>query len=162
MRNTIWYEFVQIKFGETYLALYLDRQKIIRKWFKILTLVFSTSGVLGWTVWEYAPIISCGLIAVMQIVNLLESQIILSDTDLEKVSELRNQYIQYFNKLEKLWLDFNAVRLTDKEATDKFYGHRKIGQTIESLDNKLNIQQVKILIEKADKQTNNYFQHYHP
>lgn len=163
MTDKIWYEMVHTKFGDNYLANYINRQKTIRKWFKIFTLVFSTSGILGWTIWEYAPIIACGLIAVMQIVTLIENQIILSDQDIENISGLRNKYIYYFNKLEKLWTELQNKKINEHTASEQFYKLRQIGADIEATDNKLHINgQIKPLLDKADVETRNYFSQYHP
>lgn len=161
MRDKIWYEMTHVKFGETYLAIYLNRQKSTRKLFKVFTLVFSTSGVLGWKVWAGFPIIACILISIIQLLNLVENQIIINDSDIDKVSELRNKYITYFNDLEKLWVDYEAKRLNENEANDYFYKLRQIASTIEALDNKLHIQRIQSMCTLADKETRNYFNQYH-
>jgi hypothetical protein len=161
MREKIWYEMVHIKYGDSYLAHYLFRQKSIRKWFKILILVFSTGGVFGWKIWEGVPIIACALIAVFQIFNLIENQIIISDKEIEKISVLRNKYVSYFNKLEKLWSDFNADRFDEKEATEQFYILRNDGADIEALDNELDVRNIKNLCGKANLESRNYISQYH-
>ncbi len=161
MRDKIWYEMMHTKYGDAFLALYLNRQRTIRKWYIVFMLLFSTSGVLGWKLWVAIPIIACGLIAVMQLVRLIENQFILTDNDLDKVSDLRNRYISYFNKLEKLWTDFNAKRLTEEQATDQFYQLRQVGADIEAFDNKLHISKIKKLCNIADTETRNYFNQYH-
>jgi len=161
MRDKIWYEMMHTKFGDNYLALYLNRQRTIRKWYIVFMLVFSTSGIFGWTIWTAIPVIACGLIAIMQLARLIENQFILTDTDLDKVAELRNQYISYFNKLEKLWTDFYADRLTEQQVTEQFYQLRQIGADIEATDNKLHINKIKTLCDTADTETRNYFNQYH-
>jgi len=161
MRDKIWYEMTHMKYGDTYLAYYLFRQKTIKKWFKILTLVFSTSGVLGWKFWDGFPIIACGLISILQLFNLVENQIIISENETEKVSDLRNRYVSYFNKLEKLWIDFESNRLDEQEASDQFFQIRQIGLEIESLDNELHIRKIKKLCQKADLETRTYINQYH-
>lgn len=161
MEDKIWYEMVHTKYGDTYLALYLNRQRIIRKWYSVFMLLFSTSGILGWKLWTVIPVIACGLISAMQLVKLIENQFILTDSDLEKVSELRNRYISYFNKLEKLWTDFDAKRLTEEQATEQFYQLRQVGAEIEAYDNKLLISKIKKICDKADLDSRNYFNQYH-
>ena len=161
MKDIIWYEMVHVKYGVNYLACYLDRQKFIKKWYKILILIFSASGVFGWKVWTFIPVIACGLIAIMQIVTLIEKHVIPTDKDIEDVSKLRNKYITYFNKLEKLWKDYRSKQLDEKQARDQFYTLREFATTIESLDNKLNIRDFKKQKAKANKQTNDYFSQYH-
>lgn len=152
---------VHVKFGDSYLANYIGRQKTRRKWFKILTLVFSTSGVLGWNVWQYAPMVACGLIAIMQIVTLIENQLIPSDQDIEDIYSLRNKYISYFNKLEKLWTDLKNDTIDEAKAGERFFKLRELGADIEATDNKLHIATVKKLTDKADTETRNYFNQYH-
>lgn len=150
-------------FGSNYLAGYLGLQKTKRKWYKIFTLTFSTGGVLGWPLWEYAPIIACILITVMQLVTLLENHIVPSDQDIENVADLRNKYITYFNKLEKLWTDLEKKVIDEHTAREQFYHLRQfIWTDIEAKDNELNINDnVKSLKSKADTQTRNYFKQYH-
>lgn len=161
MIEKVWYEMLHTKFGEIYLAHYITWQKNTRKWFNIITLLFSTGGVLGWPIWEYIPLIACTIVATIQVVNLLENQIIPSDQEIEKTSELRDEYISYFNNLEKLWSMIKHEELFEKDVTNKFYQLREIGAKIESLDNKLNIKQNKKTIVKADSETRNYFSQYH-
>lgn len=161
MREKIWYEMVHIKYGGNYLAYYINKKRTIRKYFKIAILIFSTGGVLGWKIWQGFPVVACVLIAIMQLIGLIENQIILSDNDIEKFSELRNKYVSYFNRLEKLWTDFHSSSITEEEANGRFYKLRKIGEEIEALDNKLHIQTIKALNAKAEIETNNYINQYH-
>lgn len=159
MRERVWYEFVHSKFGESYLALYINKQKSRKKWFKIITLIFSTSGILGWKLWDYAPIVACGIISIMQVINLVENEIILSETEIDKICTLRNRYVQYTNQLEKLFIDSKTK--AEKEIKELFYEYRKLGEEIEALDNDLHIQQIKSLISKANSQTRTYLNQYH-
>ena len=78
MDEKLWYEFVHTKYGDCYLSLYLSRQNSIRKWVKILTLIFSTSGILGWRIWKQPEVteVSCILIAIVQLFHLIENQIV--------------------------------------------------------------------------------------
>lgn len=102
LRNKIWYDLVDAKYGELYLALYISRQKRNKKIIKILTLIFSGSGALGWSFWHYIPIIACVLVSIIQLLTLIENEIVKSDKELYEICELRKLYIAYFNKLDKL------------------------------------------------------------
>lgn len=161
MKNKIWYEFVNYKYGDEYLILYLSRLQTSRKYTNIVTLVFSTSGVLGWTFWKFLPIVSCVLIAIIQIFKLIENQIIPSEKDIEQVVLLRNQYNKYWNQVEKLWIEYNSNKIDDDRAKKCFYKLRETAIEIEKLDNKLNIQHLNSLKKKAEFQTNNYLTQYH-
>lgn len=162
MEEKIWYEMVQIKFGEKYLALYISLQYQLKKYFKIATLVFSGSGILGWKLWEPIAWIALILIAIVQILSLIENQIIRSDKEVSDIQKLRELYLKYFNKLEKLWVDFNSSEINDKEASTLFFKNRSSDyQNIESLDNKLGVKKWKKLKNKADSETRQYFSTYH-
>jgi hypothetical protein len=162
MEEKIWYEMVQMKFGEKYLALYISLQYQLKKYFKIATLVFSGSGILGWKLWQPIAWIALILIAIVQILSLIENQIIKSDKEVSDIIKLRELYLKYFNKLEKLWVDYNSSEITEKEASRLFFKYRTSDhQTIESLDNKLGIKKWKKLESNADSETRQYFKTYH-
>jgi hypothetical protein len=161
MEEKLWYEFVHTKYGDCYLCHYLSAQQDLRKLVKIFTLLFSTTGILGWTVWKDAPIVSCILVAIVQLFHLVENQVILSESDILKIAELRTLYLKQCNKIEKLWVDYRANRVTEKEVSDSFFKLREEAIKIEALDNKLNIKQRKKLMEKADRETKNYINQFH-
>ena len=149
------------KMGEIYLGYYTVRQKEIRKWYKIITLVFSTGGALGWKVWNYAPIIACAIIAVVQLLSVVENQLIPVEKDIEGIAALRAQYLSYFNKLERLWVDHCAERTSEEECTDRFYSFRQLAEEIEIADSKLTIKKPKCLVAKAETEAKNYFTRCH-
>ena len=95
----------------------------------------------------------------MQVINLVENEIILSETEIDKICTLRNRYVQYTNQLEKLFIDSKTK--AEKEIKELFYEYRKLGEEIEALDNDLHIQQIKSLISKANSQTRTYLNQYH-
>ena len=159
MRERIWHEMIQAKFGETYLAHYLQRQKQFRKWFKIVTILFSASGIFSWAIWKNGifSMISCIAIAVVNLIGLIENQIVQSDTDFTGIADLRNLYITHLNKLEKLWTDLNLKIIDEKQAKEIFYELREYSREIEALDNKIFIASYKHLKGKTDSETRNYF-----
>ncbi|MCG6191463.1 hypothetical protein [Maribellus maritimus] len=162
MREKIWYEMMQIKFGEKYLAFYLSLQYRFKKIFKILTLVFSGSGILGWKLWQPIAWIALVLIASIQILSLIENQIIRSDKEIGDIAKLRELYLKYFNKLEKLWVDLDTSKITEDEASQLFFRFRsKDFQIIEKLDNTLGIKKWKKIEKKADLEARQYFNTYH-
>lgn len=164
MNDKLWYDLVHTKYGDCYLCLYLARQNSLRKWVKILTLVFSTSGVLGWRIWNSpeAAGVSCILIAVVQLFHLIENQLIRSDSEMAKIIELRSLYLSHTNKLERLWIEFRADRVSEKQVTDEFFKLREAAAKMEALDTSLNIKQRPKLMTKAEKQAAEYFNQYHP
>ncbi|WP_299758675.1 hypothetical protein [uncultured Pontibacter sp.] len=162
MEEKIWYELVQVKFGETYLAQYISLQQYLRRTFKILTLVLSSSGALGWAIWKPIAGIACGIIAVMQVLSMIENLLFRTEEEIQKVCDLRTMYIKYLNKIEQLWVAYSNGDLSESDASKAFFKLRnKEWVQIEQLDNTLNIKHYKKLEEKADRLTNQYITTYH-
>lgn len=88
MTNKIWYELVNMKYGEIYLSKYLGFQRTLKKTFNIMTLLLSVSGIIGWKYFEDYAWIAFALIAVMQVFILIENEIIRSDKEIEEISSL--------------------------------------------------------------------------
>jgi hypothetical protein len=158
----IWYDLVHTKFGDEYLVLYLARQRTFRKWFKILTIIFSASGIFSAFQSAKIPtIISCAIIGIVQLITSIENFIIHSEDDLDNHSKLRLQYYDRTNKLEELWNSLTTKKITDEEATTEFFNLRKSAKEIEELDNKLNVRTFKKLKLIANLNTNNYLNTYY-
>src|SRR5688572_3051877 len=104
MREKIWFEMADIKLGECYLALYLNRAKSVKKYFRGFTILFSTTGVFGWKFWEFYAELVCGLVALIQLLTVLTDQIVKSDDDLSRIARLRSLYTKYMLELERLWV----------------------------------------------------------
>ena len=157
MTQKIWYEMLDIKYGETYLTRYLGFQRALKKIFNIFTLIISVSGILGWKYFENYTWIAFGLIAVLQLFTLVENEIIRSNKEIEDIATLRMLYTKYFNKLEMLWTELRTERIKDNSALDRFFKLRKSDwEKIEELDTKLNIKQYKRLMEKSETETNTF------
>ena len=162
MTNKIWYEMVNMKYGEIYLTKYLGLQRNLKKGFQIMTLVVSASGILGWKYFENYAWIAFLLIIAMQLLLLVENQLIRSDKEMEEISKLRMLYTKYFVKLEKLWFDFYSERITENESMDKYFEYRDTEWLeIEELDCKLDIKRYKRLMKQTEDETKNYINRYH-
>jgi hypothetical protein len=149
MNEKIWFELVDRKYGEIYLTKYLSLQRTLKKTFTILTLLISISGILGWKYFEDYAWIAFGLISIMQLLTLIENQLIRSEKEVEKISNLRMMYTKYFHKLEE-------------NATNQFFELRKTDwEKIEELDCKLDIKKFNRLMNKTDIETNQYLNKYH-
>lgn len=153
---------VNIKYGEIYLSIYLGVQRTLKKSFQILTLFVSLSGILGWKYFEDYVWIAFILIAIVQLLLLIENQIIRSDKEIEEISNLRMMYTKYFNKLEILWTKYQYNQIKDKKAIDDYFVLRQSDwENIEELDCKLNIKRYKKLMNKTEIETNHYLNKYH-
>lgn len=160
--NKIWYELANMKYGEVYLSKYLNFQRTLKKTFQILTLLVSFSGILSWKYFENYVWIAFALIAIVQLLLLIENQIIRSDKDIEEIGRLRMMYTKYFNKLEKLWTNYQYSRVAEIKGLDEYFEFRQNDwEQIEEIDTKLNIKRYKWLMNKTEIETNNYLNKYH-
>lgn len=162
MANKIWYEMVNMKYGEIYLSKYLGVQRTLKKSFQILTLIVSLSGILGWKYFENYVWVAFILIAIVQLLLLIENQTIRSDKEIEEISNLRMMYTRYFNKLESLWTKYQYDQTKEKKALNKYFELRQSDwEKIEELDCKLNIKRYKRLMNHTEIETNHYLNKYH-
>ena len=80
INDIIWYDLVNAKYGDEYLIVYIQKQRNIRKWFKILTILFSASGIFSaFQSLKIPTIISCIFIGIVQLATLIEGWIIHSE-----------------------------------------------------------------------------------
>ncbi len=157
MRNRIWTELTQSKHNIEFATLYSDRQRFILRVFNIGTLAFSSAGVMGWKVWENLPLIACVIIASISLLKLLQPHLIMDEKQLKNLHEIHRFYTDYYNKVEKLWYDFEADRISEEQATNTFFELKKletdinpiIAETIRSKPNRI--------VKKCKKNSDEYF-----
>jgi hypothetical protein len=157
IRANIWYELVNVKFGDEYLVFYLARERQIRKWFRGITIICSTGGIFSASISAKIPtIVSCSIIGLVQAATSIENFIIRSEKDIEEICKLRMMYYDRSIKLEQLWHEFASEKISEDQASNQFFALKKATIEIEKLDNKLNIKRYKLLKNKADKTTRDY------
>ena len=157
MRNNLWYEMAQTRYGSEYLALFLDCQKRRKKCFQISIILLSTGGIMGWKIWEYAPQIACGISAAAELFQLIGNQYILKNENLDQLSILRIKYLQYSNHLEKLWLEFEQGNRNEIEVKKIYYDFKdKEYIEIQKIENNLDIPHIEELIKKTSRITKEY------
>lgn len=162
MHDRIWYEMLHFKHGELYLCYLIDRQRTVRKWMKIGTLVFSGGGILGWKFWDIFPLIFSGLTAIIQLVTLLENSFVVSESETDKIGDLRLKYIKHFQELEQFWMAYyEREELSEMQAAERFHELRILRRDIDAQENKLDVKEYAALRVKAEKDTNEYIQLYH-
>lgn len=162
IRNTIWYEMDHIKTGEIYLSKYISFQHTIKRGSKVLTLAISVSGILGWKYFENYAWFAFLLIAILQILSLVENAIIRSDKEIEELAKLKTLYTKYFNLVEKLWQDYEFRNVDDNSALEKFHEYRSIEWLdIEKIDSSLNIKRYNFLLKPSEKESAKYLKNYH-
>ena len=157
MRERIWTELTQAKFNVEFTALYSERQRALLRYFNIGVLSFSTAGVMGWPIWDELPVIACVIIAAVSLLRLLQPHLVMSDKLLNSLDRIHRYYTEFSNNLEKLWYDLESDRITEKQATDKFYKLKQTETEINSLISDTIRYKPKRLVEKAKSHSDQYF-----
>lgn len=160
MRDKIWYELVNTKYGDEYLCYYISSQQGTRKWFKISTLLLSAGGIFSaFRELKIPTIISLIGIGVVQLATMVESYVIHTEKDIDDLAKLRILYYEKCNQLEKLFINLENFKGT--EASDHFFTIRENSKEIETLATRLHIKQRRKLMQKADINTRNYLITYY-
>ncbi|MBE7694324.1 hypothetical protein [Tenacibaculum finnmarkense] len=126
MRNRIWTELTQSKHNIVFTSIYSDRQRFILRIFNIGILTFSSAGIMGWKIWKDLPLIACILIAGISLLKLLQPHLIMNEKQLKNLDDIHKFYADYYNKIEKLWYQFDSNRITEEQATNAFFKLKKL------------------------------------
>lgn len=151
MRTRIWNELGQIKCNQFYCIYLLARQKRRLNYFNMITLLFSTAGIMGWGVWKEVPFVACAIISSMQILKLLQVHIIPSDKEIEKLDSVSDFYFDYCNSMEQLW--YGQERLSEVELEEEYYEIKKSEKDINKILKDVLKSVNRKLHEKANSET---------
>lgn len=151
-----------VKYGEIYLSKYLYRQRNLKKFFNVLTLLVSVSGIFSWKYFEDYVWIVFLFIAAMQLFTLVENEIIRSNKEVEDLVSFKMDYTKYFNQLEKLWTQYHYQQISETTAINHYFKLKtKYGEKIEAIDSQINIRRYKRMMKKTDEEMKHYFNIYH-
>ncbi|MBS2101086.1 hypothetical protein [Carboxylicivirga linearis] len=157
MRNRIWTELTQAKHNTEFATLYSDRQRVVLRMFNIGVLAFSSAGIMGWKVWEHLPIVACAIIAAISLLRLLQPQIIMNEKQLKNLDDIHRFYADYFNEIEKLWFDYESNRLSEEQATERFFELKKQETDINPLIAETIRSKPKGIVSRCKLHSDNYF-----
>jgi hypothetical protein len=152
------------KKNDEFISIYISFLKSTKKFFEITILLLTSSGFLTWISTKNTNSIligvSIGLASFLQILELVQDKLIANDEYIDDVIELRKQWILYFDKLEKVWLDLNHKRIDEIKASDIFSKLKPLKQSIENKDSDIKLWEFFFLKRKADELTNNFMTRY--
>ncbi len=157
MRNRIWAELTQSKHNIEFTSTYSDRQRFILRIFNMGILAFSSAGIMGWKIWENLPLIACIVIAGISLLRLLQPHLIMNEKQLKNLDDIHRFYADYYNRIEKLWYDFDSDRITDEQATKAFFKLKKLETDINPIIAQTIRSKPKGIIKKCKKNTDEYF-----
>ena len=159
MRTRIWTESTKMKHDVEYLRTYILFQGKVSRILNVLILVFSSSGVLSWSMFESPQFIGivCSITAGISLIKLISPYIILSEKETKKLDKYYTLLINDFDKIEKFWYDNENGEISEKKITDRFY---KITASINEINDRygdLNILHLKKLTQTAKRNSDEYF-----
>ena len=158
MRNRLWTELTQSKHNLGYCIGLVSYQRTIQKWFNICILAFSTSGIMGWTIWKQFPIVVCFVITALELVKLLQPHLIPAEKNIDKIDAVAEFYSNYYNTLEQIWYDHYNERISDEDAQTRFYALKGTEKEINSTVTQLIRGRNKKLLKRTERETKTYFQ----
>lgn len=157
MRNRIWTELTQSKHNIEFTSLYSDRQRFILRVFNMGILTFSSAGIMGWKIWDNLPLISCIVIAGISLLRLLQPQLIMNEKQLKNLDDIHRFYADYYNRIEKLWYDFDSNRINEEQATKTFFRLKKLETDINPIIAETIRSKPNGIITKCKKNSDEYF-----
>ncbi|RKF02978.1 hypothetical protein C8N26_2350 [Tenacibaculum lutimaris] len=157
MRNRIWTELTQSKHNIEFASLYSDRQRFILRIFNMGILAFSSAGIMGWKIWESLPLIACFVIACISLLRLLQPHLIMNEKQLKNLDDIHRFYADYYNKIEKLWYDFESDRMNEEQATNTFFRLKKLETDINPIVAETIRSKPKGIVKKCKKNSDEYF-----
>jgi hypothetical protein len=144
------------KYWEQYISQYIGKKIDIREFFSLTIIIVSISGgIAGFWAWQ-APVAGCCIIAILQLIVNVRDSIIIDNEAVSKYSDLRDYYIEYFNKLEKLWLEYDTELISEQTARDQYLVLRESTYKIERLKDALHISKLKRPGKLAELQLKKY------
>lgn len=157
LRTKIWNNLLDAKKGDTFLVFYISDERNLRKWFKIITILFSASGIFtAFKNLEIPTVISFAVIGIIQLLQSIENFLVLSEKDLDELKKLRLSYYDQSIELEKLWIELEENHIDDEKAKKRLFKILDSSKKIEDIDSSLNIKRKKRLDKKADAEIRNY------
>lgn len=157
MRNRIWTELAQSKHNIEFTSLYSDRQRFILRIFNMGILAFSSAGIMGWKIWDNLPLIACVIIAGISLLRLLQPQLIMNEKQLKNLDDIHRFYADYYNRIEKLWYDFESNRINEEQATNAFFKLKKLETDINPIIAETIRSKPKGIVKKCKKNSDEYF-----
>ncbi len=150
IERIVWYELVHSAYWEQYLSQYVSHKYDCRKAYSTILLVLSTIGASSFSAWKlipngekWVPTITFGIMAVVQLISICQKNVVIDDETARKLRELRIKYIEYLNKIERLYLDIRDNKMDTETIKKRFFDIRESVYPIEELKDSLNIKKLR-------------------
>lgn len=157
MRDRIWHEMVEAKLRGYYAKLFLCEQRKVNKWFNAFILIFSASGVLGWSFWKDFPVLTSVVVSGMSLLKIIGTEFLPNEKVFEKADKVIDFYFDYYNQLEDLWYDHYNDIVEEGETKERFYRIVNTEKSINQMVNEIIRRQDLKILSKAELECTSYF-----
>lgn len=117
-RNRIWEELKQAKANIICIQLYVDKRRSHNRWYNAFIALTSSAGALGYLLDELIPLIASVVVGFVSIAKSIAPNFLQPETELSELDAISDFYVQYMNRLEELWYEYDQD-ITDEQATMK-------------------------------------------
>ena len=146
----IWFELVYAAYWEQYISGYISHKYDHSKTYACILLVLSTVGASSFKLWElvpqgtqWMPVALFSVMAIVQLLSVLQRNVTLGAETENKLRELREQYLSYFFTLQRLYLELVSGAISEEEARERFFVALKARLGIERLKDSLHIKKLR-------------------
>lgn len=147
---------LQAKHNERYLCFLITHQRILVNRFNIFLAICSTSGALGWKVWDLVPVIACVIVSAVSLSKLVQPYIIPSEKQIEKLDKANDHYYDQFYRLERLLMDMDAREISEMEAKNEFMKMKQSEREINKILNEVHRRINAKIHNRAEKETREF------
>lgn len=148
---------VQIKAWIFYLDLYEEDSYKWEKGINVFSAVASSTSIAAWAIWQHLSFVWSFIIAVSQVLTAIKGFMPYSRR-LKMIVPFMEDLKFLYNRMEYNWFKVSSGEVTEEEINEMLYTYKEEFTNIENKNLKEEtLPENKMLREKADKKTDEYF-----
>ena len=157
MQEKYWRYMVQIKAWIFYLDLYEEDSYKWEKGINVFSAVASSTSIAAWAIWQHLSFVWSFIIAVSQVLTAIKGFMPYSRR-LKMIVPFMEDLKFLYNRMEYNWFKVSSGEVTEEEINEMLYTYKEEFTNIENKNLKEEtLPENKMLREKADKKTDEYF-----
>jgi|SRR5690606_33335887 len=167
LRIRMWEDLYDAKKYEEFLSLYLSSRRRNKIIYDITIASISVSGAVltflqkELEILKSSALIACLLIIIVQLADKVLPGWLIGDEAINKLSEYRIKYVIYYERLDRLWCEFENEKIGYNDAFEKYFDLRQMNIELQQLDNsvliKINEKLLKAGNERAQLHMEKHF-----
>lgn len=167
LRTRMWEDLFDAKKYDEFLSLYLASKRKNKVVYDIIIASISVLGaVLTFLQKEVellksSAFVACMLIIVVQLADKALPSWVIGDEVINKLSEYRIKYVIFYERLDRIWCEFENEKINYNEAFEKYFDLRQMNIELQQLDNsvliKVNQKLLDLAKDRADLHMEKHF-----